>query len=354
MRIAQICPRYYPDLGGVETYVKEISERLNGGNYKIDVLTTDPTEKLPRDEVISSVTVKRFKSYTPSNAYTFSPQLDGYLKKHSADYDILHAHQYHAFPALYASYAKRDNKLVFNTHFHGKGHTFFRNLLHIPYRFIGRGMLARSDRIVCVSKYEKELLLESFSLDECKVSIIPCGVDLSEFAGKKRRSEGFKRILTVTRLEKYKGVQYLIEALPSLGNDMVLEVVGKGPFREDLESLASRLGVRERVRFSQDLPREELIQRYIDSDLFVLVSRYEAYGIVVAEALASGTPCIVTNTSALSEWVDNRSCYGVAYPIDLEELSEKIQVAMASSYHRTDLPTWDGTAAKFAELYESL
>ena len=81
MKIAQISPRYAPFIGGVETYVKEISERLNGYEIEVEVLTTDSTGELDKEEIINGVTVKRFEAYSPGNAYTFSSQLYNYLKR---------------------------------------------------------------------------------------------------------------------------------------------------------------------------------------------------------------------------------------------------------------------------------
>jgi glycosyltransferase involved in cell wall biosynthesis len=60
MRIAQVCPRYYPYIGGIETHVKEISERLMMRNFEVEVLTTDPSGKLPKEEIINCIKVRRF------------------------------------------------------------------------------------------------------------------------------------------------------------------------------------------------------------------------------------------------------------------------------------------------------
>lgn len=75
MIIAQVCPRYYPFIGGVETYVKETSERLVKRGFVVDVLTTDPTGRLPSEEIINNVKVKRFRSWAPNENYHFSRAL---------------------------------------------------------------------------------------------------------------------------------------------------------------------------------------------------------------------------------------------------------------------------------------
>jgi len=120
MRILQICPRYYPDIGGVEEHVKNISERL-AKKHDVTVFTTDPSRKLPKQETINGVKIRRFKSWAPNEAYYFSRELKKCLMEDSYSFDIMHAHSYHAFPALYAAQAKGSNKLVFTPHYHGEG-----------------------------------------------------------------------------------------------------------------------------------------------------------------------------------------------------------------------------------------
>jgi len=155
MRIAKVCPLYYPNTGGVETRVGMISERLPQEGLDLEVLTCDPSGRLPKEEIINGVKVRRFKSWAPNESYYFSSSLRRYLLRCRANYDLVDAHCYHALPALYAAQTKGKHKLVFAPHYHGAGHTFFRNLLHIPYKFFGNKIFEKADRVVCVSKYEE-------------------------------------------------------------------------------------------------------------------------------------------------------------------------------------------------------
>jgi glycosyltransferase involved in cell wall biosynthesis len=350
MKILQVCPRYYPDIGGVEEHVRNISERL-AKKYAVTVFTTDPSGKLPKEEVINNVEVRRFKSLSPSEAYYFSRELKKYLIENSDEFDIIHAHNYHAFPALYAAQAKDRNKLIFTPHFHGKGHSFLRNLFHVPYKFWGKSIFARADKTVCVSNYEKGLIVKSFKLDEEKIVVIPNGVNLEEFRGLKRTKKSCKTILCVGRLEKYKGIQYLIEVLPLLESDVVLEIVGKGPHKKNLVGLARKLNVTEWVKFSEELPRSELLQKYADADVSVLLSKHEAYGLSVAEALCAGTPCIVANTSALTEWVDGENCFGIDYPIDLGVLADLIKKVAGKDVRKPAILDWSEVSDRLVRLY---
>jgi glycosyltransferase involved in cell wall biosynthesis len=112
-----LLPAFTRKLGGVETHVFEIARRMR--EFDVEVLATDPSGKLAKAEEIEEIKVRRFKSFAPGNAYFFSPELWSYLKRHSADYDLIHAHNFHAFPALYAALS-RPKKLVFTPHYHGQ------------------------------------------------------------------------------------------------------------------------------------------------------------------------------------------------------------------------------------------
>jgi len=350
MKILQVCPRYYPSVGGVEEHVRNISKRL-AKEFEVSVLTTDPSGRLQNVQRIDNVEVRYFKSWAPNEAYFFSRDMRKYLADYSGGYDIVHAHSYHALPALYVALAKSQNKMIFTPHYHGSGHGWFRNLLHVPYRLFGNRILQKADKLVCVSNYEKTLLLSNFNVDEGKVSVIPNGISLQEFKNPKKKCGKNRIILYVGRLEEYKGVHYLIRVLRKLDDDIVLEIVGKGPFKKKLVALAKKEGVAGRVRFYQDLTRQILLQKYAEADLFALLSEHEAFSISVAEALASRTPCVVADTSALTEWVDDRNCFGLSCPIDINDLSTLINIAMGKHVTNLALPNWDDVSAKLARLY---
>jgi len=356
MKIAQVCPRFYPHIGGVETHVYELSKRLVK-DFEVEIITTDPTRKLPKIEEIDDIIVRRFKSFAPSNAYHISPDMYIFLKKHSYKYNIIHTHSYHALPALFASLAKDNkNKFIFTPHYHGRGHTFIRNILHKPYKILGRKIFDKSDAIICVSKFEKNLVLKDFRVNPSKVYVIPNGINFDEFRGvdqiKGRKSQSEKIILYVGRLEKYKGIEYIISALAKLGKEYVLEIVGKGSYKQNLIYLARKLGVLDRIRFYQDLNRNELIEKYAKADVLVLLSKYEAYGIVIAEALAAKTPCIVANTSALCEWIDNQNVFGIDYPIDIDSLAKLVEdVAGKKVGNVKKLISWDEVVEKLKNVY---
>jgi glycosyltransferase involved in cell wall biosynthesis len=340
MEILQVCSDSYGEEGGVSVHVRNVSERLVTRGHDVTVYATNLGSRLPRYELKRGVKVERFKCYAPSNAYFFSWEM--FLRMRKVKFDVVHAHSYHAFP-LHLSVLAKCKKFIATPHFHGVGHTPFRDCLVRLLKPFGERVLRKADKIIAVSEYEKSLICQQFGFDSDMVVVIPNGVDFSEFSGLTRRNRKFRSILYVGYLPRFKGVQYLVEVLPKLPEDVVLEIVGRGPLRPFLKRRARELEVYDRVKFYENLTRRELLQKYADADLFVLLSMYEAYSLVVAEALAAGTPCIVANTSALSEWIDNESCFGVNVPTNLDELAKLITGVLDTRVDRRVMKRWIGT-----------
>ena len=347
MRIAQVCPRYSPDIGGVETHVAEVSKRLVARGHEVTVITTDPSGKLPRNEVLDGVTVMRFPAFAPGDAYYLSPSMYSYLRKDHG-FDLIHAHGYHAVPALFASYAKT-GKLVFTPHYHGHGHTRLRNLLLKPYKILAKRIFSKASRVVCVSEYEKRLVYRDFPLSCEKISVVPNGVNKVEFETIEPWPKGLKVILYVGRLEEYKGVQYTIHALKFLPWHRLL-VIGKGPYKEALLREAREAGVQDKVAILEGQSRGDLLRWYVTADVFVMLSTSEAFGITVAEALSARVPCIVANGSALEEFVDGDTCKGVDLPIDGETLAKLIEDARFKEVPKSVLD-WDQVADMLLSIY---
>ena len=354
LKIAQVCSRYYPDIGGIETYVKEISERLVTQGHDVEVVTTDSSGKLKKYEIINGVRIIRFKSFSPNNAFFFSPEMYFFLKKRN--YDVIHAHNYHAFPSLFAALAKNDARLVFNPYFHGKGHTFFRNILHVPYKLLGNYIFNQSDKIVCISKYEQKKLQKAFNIEDDSVEILPPGLDMSEFEKIEPFQKEGKTILYVGRLEAYKGVQYIIEALLRI-KEYGLVIIGEGPYEKNLKTLSQKLESG-RINWLKNISRKSLLRYYKSADVFVMLSKHESYGISVAEALACGTPCVVALGSALDEFVDGRLCVGIEQPITTDKLIDAIirldHLADESDTISQKIDDWDSVVERLICIYEDL
>jgi len=348
MRILQVSLGYTPSHGGVATNVKNISERL-AKKHQVTVFAQNYKAMLPYEETINGVLVKRFDSFYPGAAYFFSLDMIRELKR--SDFDIVHGHCYHGLPLYFSRYAGR-KKFVVTAHYHGHGHTFFRDILFRLYKPFGSRIFKDADAIVAVSNYEKQLLIRHFGLDESRIHLIPNGVVLDDFANAGQTPKT-NTIMYAGRLEKYKGIHYIIQALPLLDDDLCLEIVGWGTYEAELMQLADSMGLKHRVKFSKFLSRSQLLEKFSRAQVFVMLSQQEAFSIVVAEALASKTPCVVANTSALKEWIDNKNCLGIDYPIDIHQLAETIDKARCIKVGDVKLYDWDKAVEALERIYDS-
>lgn len=344
MKIVQVCQRYYPEIGGIETHVKEISERLVKNGHNVEVLCTDPTGKLQKKETINEVRVIRFRSIAYKDAFFLAPQIYFYLR--SKTYDCIHIHNYHAFPALLATLACRD--FIFTPHYHGGSHSKIKNLLYKPYKLIGGFIFKKANKIVCVSKFEMELIRNHFKINNNKLVFIPNGLNLEEFNNVEPIRREHRTILYVGRLEKYKGVHHIISTLSMLYGYR-LEIIGKGPYKKNLLVLAEKLNVSDRIDWLSGLARSDLLLHYKSADVFINLSRFEAYGITVAEALASGTPCVVAMGSALDDFIDGEGCVGISHPVDLTYLTNLIKGRKRVKPKK--LPDWQDIVSELLKEY---
>jgi len=346
MKIAQVCPRYAPHTGGVETHVQKVSERLCERGHSVVVHTADAGTDVRKRETRNGVTVRRHRGAAPGGAFHVAPSIIGAVRR--ADTDLIHAHNYHSFPLLFAALGAGKTPLVSTPHYHGGSASRFRDALLSLYRLPGRWALRSADAVIAVSKWERRRLREDFGVN---ADVIPNGVDVARFreANPERRERPY--LLTVGRLEPYKGVDHAIRALARLPEYDLL-VAGTGPDRERLEDVARETGVDGRVSFEGYVDDDRLPGLYAGATAYLNLSSFEAYGMTVAEALAAGTPCVVSSAGALIDWTNREGCVSVETPSP-ETVAAVVNQVSGRRPCPDDLPTWDVVVDDIETTYES-
>lgn len=311
MKIVQIAPFYYPKLGGVEEVVKKYSEGLVRRGHSVEVITSDIDSDKRKN--IDGVSLRRLSSIRiPSNLpYTpITPSLPWRILRSKADIYHIHANKRFTsdLSSLVLKLARR--KTIFSPHAGQFGSSFLGQLHN---SMLG-SLTMSSDRVICVSEYEKELITKAGF--KANFRILPNGVDLNEFASGKKsfydsaRFKNKKILLTVCRLTAHKKVDLIIKAmakLPTEFNDLVLVVVGPDEGElSNLREFSRSLGIEEKVVFMGKLSREELINAYASADLFCLASVSEAFGIAVVEAMAARVPVIGVDKCAIPELIEDK------------------------------------------------
>jgi len=331
MKIAEVCPFYYPRRGGVETVVKEYSERLVQRGHEVHVYTVDGGWRSSWVEEINGVKVHRSIRVPLPICKPLSPAFLLPLKLLRAEVDLLHVHANKYFSTdVGALVAKlRGLPLVYSPHAGTFGQSFFGRLHN---QTVGR--LALGAKVVlCVSKYEKSLI-ESSGIKVKRIEVLPNGVDFARYKSdlilprslpNNITLPGGELVLYVGRIAEHKGVETLIKAAP-LVSEKVPEAkfVIAGPKSGGWKIEDRRWKTGDRIVFIGEVSEEEKISLMRRASVFVLPSRAEAFGITVVEAMAAGCPVIVSGIPSLTEIVEDEKT-GLVFPVDNEKsLADRI------------------------------
>jgi glycosyltransferase involved in cell wall biosynthesis len=323
MKIIQVTQRFFPAIGGVETHVYNITKNLVARGHEVTVYTSDLLKDNPpirllcnENDKIDEIRIRRFKAFRllpEIEASTVMPSMMKSLLKERAD--ILHAHGYYYFPAYLAAIARHITgiPLVLTTHSGPESRMPTLTKLYNP--IVGKFCLKKTDQIISLTRRGAEYLTSIGARSE-KITVIPNGIDTNFFS---RRTDGHsfrekygilgKVILYVGRISKVKGLNYLVDAMPAILNevpDAILVIIGPDfGLKTELRRRAKQLCIEKKVLFIGPLTGDELVDSYAVSDVFVLPSIHEAMAMVLLEAMAMGKPVIATDTGAARDLIQN-------------------------------------------------
>jgi len=356
--------------GGINKAVRRISYYLSlMGN---SVLVFNPARR--RGEELSSTTInnnlKIVRGYV-GYLYGLNVKNICLVKKLIEEYKphIIHIHGYHSLFStsliiLLKRFYKVHRPVVFSPHFDIERSSFAgRYLWKLYNNALGRYVFRLADYIIVHSKYEYKTITNIFAVESSKTSIIPHGVDIIDprkYMEQNLEQKNKIRLLYVGYLIKRKGVEHVIRALHSLiykygVKNVELKIVGKGPEKSRLINLARTLRVNDFITWVDFLPYSKLISELKNADVLLLLSASEAYGIIVAEALALGTPVIITKRTALIEFLEEDGCYGVEYPPNPDKVAETILYIVNNKHGKIHtfkkIKKWSDIAHKYMETY---
>jgi glycosyltransferase involved in cell wall biosynthesis len=219
----------------------------------------------------------------------------------------------------------------------------------------------RARRLIAVSTFEAELFQRRLRLPSERFSVVPNGADLPASGPSRGKTDREELIVSVGRLERYKGHHRVIAALPSVAQQVPnirLIIVGSGPYESELVRAASAAGVGDLVEI-RSIPsdrRSELGDLLSRAGLVTLLSEYESQGISVMEAVAMGAPVLVADAAALGDL----GRVGLVDTISLNASDREIGAAIARVLRaplapaHASLPTWDEAALALRAIYASI
>lgn len=360
LRILMVTPRYFPEIGGVETHVSQVARRLARANAAVSILTTDRSGRLPERELVEGVEVLRVRAWPERRDYYFAPAVATIVAR--GGWDVVHCQSYHTLVAPLAMLAARRAGLPYVLTFHGGGHSSrLREALRGGQWALLRPLLAGASRLVAIARFEIDLYSRRLGLPRERFVLIPNGADLPPAPDLPPAAEPGPLLVSVGRLERYKGHQRVIAALPYVLRQQPqarLRIVGGGPYEGELRALAARLGLGERVEIGPIDPtdRQAMAGLLARATLVTLLSDYETHPIAALEALALGRPVLVAHGSGLGELAER----GLARAVAPDSPPAAVGAAILEQLRdplippRLDLPSWDDCAAGLLDLYQSV
>jgi glycosyltransferase involved in cell wall biosynthesis len=228
-----------------------------------------------------------------------------------------------------------------------------------------RSALACARHVIATSAAVARLLVDDYGVAAGRVSVVEPGTDRVLPPPRKRESE--VKLLAVGSVIPRKGYDVLVAALARLKHLPWRLIIagdrGRSPqTSRRLRAEIARLGLADRITLLGAVTSAELSPLYACTDLFVLPSRFEGYGMAYTEAIAHGVPVIGTTAGAVPQTVPADAGVLVA-PDDVEALTATLQRLIASPHERERLaagaraakfPSWSEQAALFARVLESL
>ncbi|EAW38834.1 glycosyltransferase [Lyngbya sp. PCC 8106] len=237
---------------------------------------------------------------------------------------------------------------------------YLKRLRGIPYWTIAHGIeawniqnparkkaLHNADKILCVSNYTRNRLIQEQHLDPKKLSLLPNTFDSNRFTISSKSSYLLERyklkpeqpiILTVNRLvsqESYRGYDKILEVLPQIRQaipNIHYIIAGKGDDRPRLEQSIAQHKLQDCVTLAGFVPDSELCDHYNLCDVFAMPSKLEGFGIVFLEALACGKPVLAGNQDGAIDALYQGELGALVNPDDTKEITQTLIKILQQTY----------------------
>lgn len=365
-RVLHVVQRYFPEMGGLETHVAEVTRGLAAtGEFDVTVLATDRSGALARHDVVNGVPVLRRRSWPKEGDLYLSPGLPVPVLR--GGWDLVHVQGVNTLAPPVGMLSALAARTPFVLTFHSGGHSS-------PVRTAGRGLqyrvlaplLRRARRLIAVSRFERSAFAAVTGLAEDRFSVIPNGGALPPAPAVVAPVPG--RIVTSGRLERYKGHHRVVEALPLVRESVPeahLVVLGSGPYEAELRRTAERCGVAGHVEIRALPPadRSAMAGELARAAVMAAMSDYEAHPVGVMEAVTLGLPVVGGDVAGVGDLVEDGLVRGVAPGADARTLATALVEELVAGRARGDvphvpravqLPTWETSVAATAEVYRSV
>lgn len=374
MRILHVCPYFKPswEAGGPPRFVYELASQQVAMGHDVTVYTTDGFKERLNVKKDTMVDVNGIKTYYFRNlsmylTAKFNLPLPCYLPvvavKQIRSFDIIHIHEHRTFLAIVTSLLATRQNIPYVVQPHGSAPRMIKAWQKRLFdTLIGNRIIYNAKRIIASSRIESQYYKRVYpNLEERMIARVPNPVNIPKkpTVGSFRRKWGLEDdriILYLGRIHERKGLNLLVKAFNQIKDDN-LKLVIAGPddhYLQRLKKLISELGLEDRIILTGPLYGPSKFEALVDADVFVLPSdEYESFGMAAAEAIACGTPVIVTSNCGISEWIDPAS--GIIVEADEKSIKDAIiKILESGSFHPKTPRTLEieRIARRFDEIYQ--
>ncbi len=346
MKIGLVCPYNIFRGGGVQEGVLAIKDELIKRGHQAIIITPRPRNVsiAETDGIVligSSTDVKSlFHTTAQVSVSVDGAELDALLEKEK--FDVLHFHEPWV-PILSRQILGRSETANVAT-FHAKlPETMMAKTIEKVITPYTKSVLKSLHTLTAVSEAAKEYVT---SLTDDSIHIIPNGIDAKRFAPPTSVKSRPNTILYVGRLERRKGVKYLLKAFAVLKNnfpDAELIIAGDGPDKDKLESYVSDNKIRG-VQFEGYVDNETKIRFMQECAVFCSPAPYgESFGIVLLEAMASGAVVVAANNPGYRAVLAETGRISLVSPKDAQEFAMRLQLMLEDEPLRDAWKKWAKT-----------
>lgn len=346
MKVLHLTKFYPPVRGGIETVSYEFAEGLNRRGIHTDVLCANTQRNSIRESTPSGYAVTRASSFGKLLSTSMAPAMIPALWRDRKGYDLVHVHLPDPMANLALWLVRPRGKLVLQWH----SDIVNQSRALKFYAPLQQWLLRRADAIVATSAAYAETSpwLRPYG---AKVCVIPLGIRQppapgSGLAEMKDRYRGRRLVFSLGRMTYYKGFDVLIEAAALLPSDALVVVGGGGELLESHRATARATGVADRIRFVGPMSDDDVASHLHGCNVFCLpsITRAEAFGVVLLEAMAAGRPIVATRIHGSGvPWVSLDGVTGFNIePQDPQALAQ----ALTTILDNRDLAAGFGDAAR--------
>jgi len=368
-KIAVVIPKYGL-VGGAEQFASELTGRLADQlGYDFHVLANRWQAGAP-DIKFHKIPIITFPKYLTTLSFAYFTQ----RRLNRNNFSLVHSHErifeadiftMHGIPHRYWVHNIRRKKM---------------SLYDLATAWVEKHLVMESNcqKFIAVSNLTRDIFLQEYNIDPQRVSVIHPGVDLNDYATahKKlirtavRKEYGFSSeepiILFASMNFEIKGLDAIMLSLARLKakqHTFKLLVAGKGNVRKYTQ-IAREANIDENVVFTGPLNKEKLIRLYLAGDMYMMLSKFDTFGMVVLEAMAAGLPVIISSNVGAKDIVqEGENGFIISDTSDADYIASKISILLnetirssmaQSAYYTATQNTWDHVTSKYKEIYEAI